>query len=54
MKKKTTNLFFPPPGVGLGLLAPALIPEFGRQRQVEFCEFKASQGCIVRPCLRNK
>lgn len=36
-----------------------LTPADGRQRQVNFCEFKASlvqaiQGCVVRPCPETK
>jgi hypothetical protein len=30
-----------------------LNPALGRLRQ-EDCKFKASLGCIVRPCLKNK
>lgn len=25
-----------------------------RRRQAEFCEFQASQNCIVRPCFKKK
>lgn len=31
-----------------------LIPEVGRQRQVDLSEFKARQGYIVRPFLKKK
>jgi hypothetical protein len=31
-----------------------LILVCGRQRQVGFCKFGASQGYIVKPCLKKK
>lgn len=31
-----------------------LIPVLGRQKEKDLCEFKDSQGCIVRHCLNRQ
>ena len=30
-----------------------LLPTFRRQKQVDLCEFEASKGDILRPCLKK-
>jgi hypothetical protein len=44
--------------IGLAWKSMPLIPAFGRQRQVDLCDFEASLQSefqdIVRPCLKNK
>jgi hypothetical protein len=35
------------------VLVQALIPAFGRQSQVDLCEYEPAWFYIVRPCLKN-
>jgi hypothetical protein len=38
---------------GPSLVAYAFNPSFQRQKHVDFYEFKASQGYMVRPCFQT-